>query len=657
LKDCIAQALVNDLINKSRKRALNSIREKHLSMEAEIPIETLKSQFRKIKSKAISNLSALLPLAEKRLTENGCLVYYASTSQDVYQILDELIDESLIVKCKSNTAKEVGLLNYLKRRNITVVETDLGDRIVQLSQTHPSHPLIPSLHVPKTQVAQLFGIQEDPTSLTIKDIITVARAGLRDLILKANISISGANAIVAEDGLICLEENEGNQRLITSLTRKHIVLAGIDKIVPTAEAALHIMKVAAYFGLAQRSGVYLSFIAGPSKTGDIDFQLTYGMHGPEEVHVIFIDNGRKRLINAGYEELLYCANCGGCVTYCPVYEQIGDAFGSETAVGGRNLLFLSQTQNLKAAFENGLNYCTGCQICTNACPGAIDIYNLMRKIRSEAIQQNFIIPVHNKILTSIQQNSNPFLEPQSMRSAWIKGSTNLHDRKTKTLLFLGCMASYRVQPQAIAAYLVLEHLNIPFTYLGTAEPCCGSILRNIGLDKPFHQIKTKCQERLKQFSQIITICPGCYSTFKTAYSDFIQENQITVKHLIELLPNYIQKLHSQTLKITYHDPCHLARPFNLYDPPRRLFKELQIDLQEMHFTRDKARCCGAGAGVLSAFPRLAKVIAESRIEEALLTNATELLTTCPFCAFNLSQISEKIKVRSVQEFLMDNCIE
>ncbi|MHA1428113.1 MAG: heterodisulfide reductase-related iron-sulfur binding cluster, partial [Candidatus Helarchaeota archaeon] len=117
------------------------------------------------------------------------------------------------------------------------------------------------------------------------------------------------------------------------------------------------------------------------------------------------------------------------------------------------------------------------------------------------------------------------------------------------------------------------------------------------------------------------------------------------------------KLHSQTLKITYHDPCHLARPFNLYDPPRRLFKELQIDLQEMHFTRDKARCCGAGAGVLSAFPRLAKVIAESRIEEALLTNATELLTTCPFCAFNLSQISEKIKVRSVQEFLMDNCIE
>jgi L-lactate dehydrogenase complex protein LldF len=657
LKNRVAEALQNDLINTSRKRALNAIREKHLSIENEIDVEALKVKFRKIKSESISNLPSLLSLAERRLKENGCQIYYASTSQDVNHILDELVDEPLVVKCKSNTSKEIGLLDYLQSRNIEVIETDLGDRIVQLSQTHPSHPLIPSLHVPKAQAAQLFGIAKDPAHLTIKDIVNEARAGLRELVLKCNISISGANAIAAEEGLICLEENEGNQRLITSLTRKHIVLAGIDKVVSTAEDAIHIMKAAAYFGLAQRTGVYLSFIAGPSKTGDIDFQLTYGMHGPEEVHVIFIDNGRGRLIDAGYGELLYCASCGGCATYCPVYEQIGDAFGSKTEIGGRGLLYLSHTQNTQDAFQNGLNYCTGCQACTVACPGSINTYDLMRKIRSEAIAKDCHLPVHAKILASIQEQSNPSSENQAQRSTWLHGSSNMHDQKTETLLFIGCMSSYRVQSQAKSVFSLLERLNIPFTYLGTDEPCCGSVLRNIGFDIPFQEIKAKVQEKIKPFSQIITICPGCYSTFKTAYAEFLQQNNIEVKHLIEILPSYTQNFKSHTSKITYHDPCHLGRHFSLYDPPRTLFQDLQLDFQEMTFTKDKARCCGAGAGVLSAFPNLAKIMAKSRIDEAEQTNCEEIITSCPFCAYNLSQASETIPVRSIQEFLLDKCIK
>ncbi len=657
LKNRIAQALQNDLINTSRKRALNAIREKHLSMENEIEIEALKARFRKIKSESISNLPSLLSIAEKRLRENGCQVYHASTSQDVFQILDNLIDDPLVVKCKSNTSKEIGLLNYLQSRNIEVIETDLGDRIVQLSQTHPSHPLIPSLHVPKAQAAQLFGITKDPACLTIKDIVNEARAGLRDLVLKSKVSISGANAIAAQEGLICLEENEGNQRLITSLTRKHIVLAGIDKVVPTAEDAIHIMKAAAYFGLAQRSGVYLSFIAGPSKTGDIDFELTYGMHGPEEVHVIFIDNGRTRVIQDGYGELLYCASCGGCATYCPVYEEIGDAFGSETEIGGRGLLYLSHTQSTQVAFQNGLNYCTGCQACTVACPGSINTYDLMRKTRSEAIDNDYLLPVHTKILASIQEHSNPFSEPQALRSTWFHGTPNMHDQKTETLLFIGCMSSYRVQDQAIAVFSLLQRLNIPFTYLGAEEPCCGSVLRNIGFDTQFQAIKAKVQEKIKPFSQILTICPGCYSTFKTAYAEFLQQNNIEVKHLIEILPDHTQNFQHNPSKITYHDPCHLGRHFNLYDPPRKLFHDLELDFKEMTFTKDKARCCGAGAGVLSAFPNLARIMAKSRVDEAEQTNCGEIITSCPFCAYNLSQVSEKTPVRSIQEFLLEKCMK
>ncbi len=647
LKKRIDLALQKDNINKSRVKALNAIRIKHRALADQISGAQLKTKFRTIKSNAIQNLPQLIKLATTRLQENGCKVYYARTTKDIFRILDTLINESIIVKCKTNASKEIKLKDYLVSRNIELIETDLGDRLVQLTQTHPSHPLIPSLHITQQQAAQLFSLDEHAP---LEAIIAAARANLRDLVLKANISISGANAIAAEEGFICLEENEGNQRLITSLPRKHIVLAGIEKIVPTAEDALTIMKSAAYFGLAVRSGVYLSFISGPSRTADIEYQLTYGMHGPKEVHVILFDNGRQRLIDKGFSELLYCVNCGGCVNYCPIYEEIGDAFGSDTFVGGQGLLFLSHTKEVKSSFQNGLNFCTGCQACTVACPGSINTYQLMLKTRSEAIQQDLLLPVHQKIFESISQYSNPFAESPSARCKWL--SQNINYTETDTLLFLGCMASYRVQSQAKTGIALLNYLHIPFTYLGIEEPCCGSVLHNLGMDEPFTTIQTRVQDKLAKFSDIITICPGCYSTFKTAYSDFLHDNHIKLQHLTEILPAYSKRFQRPNIKVTYHDPCHLGRHFELYEPPRTLFKELNLSFQEMEYTKEKARCCGAGGGVLAAFPNLAKKIAGTRIQDALRTQAEILLTSCPFCEYNLAQAAQGVQVCSLQEFLM-----
>jgi len=656
LKNRIAAALQNEIVIRSRKLALNSIRQKQSALRNQISVEELKKKFRAIKTNAIKNLPTLLETAITRLRENKCQVYYATSVQDVLNVLNSIINESKIVKCKTNASKEIDLKNYLKSRNIEVIETDLGDRIVQLSQTHASHPLIPSLHIPKAQAAKLFHVEaKDPEQVTIKEIVDVARRGLRDIILKTNIGLSGANAITADEGLICLEENEGNQRLITSLPRKHIVIAGIDKVVPTAEDAIHIMKSAAYFGLGVRSGVYLSFISGPSRTGDIDFQITYGMHGPEEVHVILFDNGRRQVIDTGYEELLYCANCGGCVNYCPVYEEIGDAFGSDAFTGGRGLLYLSHAQDLKQGFENGLAFCTGCNACNIACPGSIDTYKLLLKTRAQAVKQNLFLPIHQKILESVLHSSNPFSEPQSKRCEWLSSSADTSINKSSTLLFLGCMASYRMQIQAQSAVTLLNYLDIPFTYLGTQEPCCGSVLRNIGFEEQFKAVQARCQQKLMEFSRILTICPGCYSTFRDAYADFLQDHKIKVQHLIELLPPYSSKFNRAPVKVTYHDPCHLGRHFNIYEPPRILFKNLHLDFREMLYSRDAARCCGAGGGVLSAFPELAQRIAKTRIEDALETNAETIITACPFCTYNLST-DKRIKVSSIQDFLVNYCL-
>lgn len=652
LKNRIKSALNEDLITDSRKLALNSIRKKHSDTIHQISPDSLKRSFRKIKEHAINDLSRLLKIATARLQENGCKIYFAGDAKDVYDILEGLIQENMVLKCKSNTLKEIQLTDYLKSRKIDVIETDLGDRIVQLSDSHPSHPLIPSLHIPKTEAAKLFGITTEPSQLTIKEIVNIARAGIRDLALKTNIGISGANAIAAEDGLICLEENEGNQRLITSLPRKHIVLVGIDKIVPTGEDAMQIMKSAAYFGLAMRSGVYLSFISGPSKTADIDFELTYGMHGPEEVHVIFLDNGRNKIIGKGYKELLYCANCGGCTNYCPVYEEIGGAFGDETFIGGQRLLYLSNSKNIEIGFQNGLNFCTGCQACNVACPGSIDTYNLMLKTRSEAIKNNFILSPHQKILDSIMEFSNPFSELKTNRSNWLINNSNQYSIKTDTLLFLGCMASYRMQNQAASTISLLNQLEIPFTYLGTEEPCCGGILRNCGFEEKFSANQTTVIQKLTDFQKIITICPGCYSTFMNAYADFFQESGTRVNHLVEILPKLSTRFKQIKKVVTYHDPCHLGRHFGIYDPPRTLLKNLGLTLHEMEYNRQNARCCGAGGGVLSSFPDLATQMARTRLNDAITVEAEHLLTSCPFCAYNLSQADTTFPISSIQEFII-----
>ncbi|MHA1263995.1 MAG: LUD domain-containing protein [Candidatus Helarchaeota archaeon] len=649
LQQRIEVALQKSKMNLSRQRALYHIRKKYLTLRQDIPFNQLKQKFRDIKSHALHILPDLIKMATDRLQENGCQVYHAKTLADVYNILDKLIDESLIVKCKMNTAKELNLSKYFKSRQIEVIETDLGDRIVQLSDTRPSHPLIPSLHIPKEEAAKLFNIDKPAADLTVPDIVEVARTGIRELVLKAKIGLSGANAITAEEGFICLEENEGNQRLITSLPRKHIVLAGIDKIVPSAEDALVVMKAAA-LALAQRSGTYLSFISGPSKTADIDFTLTYGMHGPAEVHVILIDNGRSELIQKGFTELLYCANCGACANSCPVYEQIGDAFGNGFYIGGRGILYLSQIQNLETAFLEGLNFCTLCQACDFVCPGSINVHEMMLTIRKQAVSQGHFLPSHHQLATSILHNNNPFQESNTKRCEWL--TLNSHSQKTSTLLFIGCMASFRTIPQAKAVIHLLEALQFPFTYLGIEEPCCGSILRNLGFKDQFQETKMRCEAQLKAFSEIITICPGCYSTFKTAYANFLQDHGIVVKHLIEILPSYSHKLKSPKERITYHDPCHLGRQFNLYQSPRLIFKALDVDFTEMEYSRENAYCCGAGGGVLAAFPNLSRKIAHSRINQALQTQADILVTACPFCTYNLSNASQSLLVQSIQEFLL-----
>ncbi len=651
LRQRIAEALSDSEVTQARNHALRVIQNKRTT--SPIDSEKLKADFKEVKQRCIGKMTALLPKAVAQLRANGCDVHVVTGEADLIPELLKILEASpgdkLVVKSKINTGKEIHLVENLEKRGYEVVETDLGDRIVQLLDSKASHPLLPALQVPKQRVAKLFGLDAPDRDYTTKEIVDAASKSLRQIITRARAGISGANAITAEEGLVCMVENEGNQRLITSIPKTHIVITGIDKIVETAVDAVKVVRAAAYFGLGAVSANYISFIMGPSRTGDIAFEVTEGMHGPERVHVFLLDNGRQEILASPFKEILSCVSCGGCVNYCPIYQAVGGFYGD--GGGARRIIFTGLTDSLEHAFLSGANCCTECGACKQNCPAEIDIPSLMPEFRNRETKAGFMVENHVKVAENIAKFNNPFGESAS-KDQWIpKGEGITQIPGSKNLLFIGCMASYRVHQQAVATARLLEYLDVPFQYLGEEEPCCGGVLRRVGFEKKFAANKVKVENVLGKFKEVWVLCPGCYSTFVEFYGDYLAVKGIKVRHAVEILAEHLDRLPKGQEPVTFHDSCHLARTHGIVDQPRAVIQHVGT-LKEMSKHGTTTQCCGAGGGCMSAFSDLAKNVAGNRIQDALATGAQLLLTTCPFCEYNLANAAnKKINVTSLQAYL------
>lgn len=386
----------------------------------------LKEKYRGIKERSIDGLDELVKTAQESLKKVGCEVFLAEKARDaVDYVLSQAGGEEMIVKSKSNTINELGLVEYLKNRGTKVIETDLGDRIIQLTGEIPLHPTGPAIHILVEDIAEAFsrevGSKVEPEA---DEIMRVAREGLREKILASNVGLTGANVISAEEGSIGLIENEGNISLITRLPKKHIVVAGIDKIVPNLEDAVIVLKTAEAF--LTITGAYSSFIKGPSRTADIMGIERFGMHGAKEVHVVLLDDWRTKAMKNGLEEILYCCNCGACLASCPIFRETGRAFTSKVGVGPMGLVRTFFIFGAVDAIESGLFTCTGCGACKEICPGSINFPEIIEKLRSLTIRQGLVLPPHLRIINSILEKSNPFDEPREEKKKWrahIKGAS------------------------------------------------------------------------------------------------------------------------------------------------------------------------------------------------------------------------------------------
>jgi L-lactate dehydrogenase complex protein LldF len=336
-----------------------------------------------LKWKAIETLDTQLENFEAAISKRGVKVIWAEDAQQANEEILKICREkncSTIVKSKSMVTEELHLNKFLTKNGIESVETDLGEYIQQLDDEPPYHIVTPAMHKSKEDVAKLFSEKLGTSpALTPTELTLVAREKLREKYRQAEIGITGANFIIADVGGVAVTENEGNGRLSCSYPKTHIVITGIEKVIPSINDLPLFWPLLSTYGTGQKITVYNSIITGPKQKDEID--------GPEEMYVILLDNGRTNILsNVKTRESLYCIRCGACLNACPVYKNIGGHTYGTTYSGPIGAVI---TPHLKKMDDwKHLSYASSlCGNCTEVCAVKINLHELLLENRAEAVEQ------------------------------------------------------------------------------------------------------------------------------------------------------------------------------------------------------------------------------------------------------------------------------
>ncbi len=357
-------------------------------------------------------------------------------------------------------------------------------------------------------------------------------------------------------------------------------------------------------------------------------------------------------------ETCFGTSCGFCERGCPVYQSMKV---KTLCMKGRNRTMLGLIQGkfeitpavVQAAFE-----CTLCGNCDRWC--ALKNTEHTRAFR-EYLLKHGIEPMkeHSSILASIKNYGNPWFQPRSARNRWTKGLNipKASPGKQEVVFFAGCTSAVTKQlnRSLVASAKLLQKAGIEFSTMGQDEPCCGSTLLRVGQTDAFKELAADNVKKFKSLGikKIVTACPGCYVTLKKTMED--AGSKIEVTHISKEIAHLVRegrlKLNKSSERMTYHDPCHLGRLGGVFEEPREIVQAVATFV-EMPNNRYESRCCGAGAGLQSAFPKLSRDLAAKRVTEAKSTGATTIVTSCPFCETQLRTVPG-VKVVDLMELLLD----
>jgi iron-sulfur cluster protein len=684
LKQKISEGLRDESARIGRNRALGSI--KPAMLKAVVKFPHLRDRLRAVKQYSIEHLDELLAQTTRAMQQRGTKVFVANTPQEALEYIGKIVGRGLVVKSKSNAGKEIGVVHYLEEQGAKVIETDLGDRINQLDGSNASHSLAPSIHIPIERVAQLFSQEiQEPLRPELEELVRAARKSLRRFLERADVGISGANAVIAETGSVIVTENEGNIRAVTSMPKVHIVIAGVEKIVPTLQDAICVIKSAAVFGVGQDIGTYVSILSGPSRFENDDLAFLGEAQGPREMHIVFLKAGREKAIQEGFAEAIYCINCGSCLNFCPVYAAIGEKFGYKY-LGGRGAVFTALHEYLEKAEEAGLSLCIDCKRCEEACAVGMKTPEMIARLRARLAKEKGLplakkaafrelaankLPkwvLLAKFLQSLGLNPVgdgmaklrvptenlpgdrlvPLLAERSFAEIVKRRSRPVTKSGKRVAFFAGCVVNYLRPDLGVSVLDLLEKHGVEVVTF-PQEACCGIPALQSGDEADARAMARTNLPLLtrERFDHLLFVCPTCATTVKQEWPRILagepklaaKAQEISAKvidissYLVQVLGIPAPESAVSLRRVTYHDSCHLARGLKVTEEPRTLLKSIPgVELVEM---AEPNACCGFGGSFSMSYYNLSRKINDDKIRQIAATNADCVVAACPGCVLHL----------------------
>jgi len=371
------QALASADLQTALRRLTHAMSEGNRRGYGSLPdSDALRDHAKRVKEHTLAHLDTYLEQLEKSVQRLGGHVHWAETAEDARRIVAEITTRAkakIVVKSKSMTTEEIHLNPALEAAGVEVVETDFGEFIIQLAGERPSHIVAPAIHHTRETIAAVLSTHTGQELPPVPEVLAMTgRRLLREKFLAADVGISGANFAVAETGTVVLVSNEGNARLTTACPRVHVAVMGIEKVIPRWEDLPVFLKLLARAATGQSLSIYTSILTGPRKPGEKD--------GPEEFHLVLLDNGRSRVLATPFRESLQCIRCGACLNTCPVYRRIGGhAYGG--VYSGPIGSILTPLYDSVAANEHLPHASSLCGACQSVCPVRINIPHMLIGLR------------------------------------------------------------------------------------------------------------------------------------------------------------------------------------------------------------------------------------------------------------------------------------
>ena len=343
----------------------------------EVDFQQLRTQMKAAKTDAIDNLDEHLDTFVRQMEAAGTTVHFAADADEATAIIQQLADQhqvKLVAKSKSMVSEEIELNHRFEENGIEVVETDLGEWIVQLRHERPSHMVMPAIHLARQQVGDIFSekLGREISREDVDEQVHAARDAIREVFFQAGMGITGANALIAEAGTVMMVTNEGNGRLTSSIPPVHVILAGIEKLVPTYEDAMTQLRLLARSATAQRLTVYTTFIHGPSPG--------------HEQHLVLVDNGRRAMRDKPeFREALHCIRCAACANVCPPYRELGGHVFGHIYTGAIGLVVTPFMHGIDAV-AGPQSLCLSCNACEMVCPVEIPLPRQILDVRKMVVE-------------------------------------------------------------------------------------------------------------------------------------------------------------------------------------------------------------------------------------------------------------------------------